>query len=152
MMEEVRQAKSAAAGHQAQLEETERKAFHLERQLKERGAECRELASLRKELEDVRTLAQSQEQRMNQSHREAQQSQADLASLEAILALLHLREVEENIYIFIYTYTVTLSFSYVTWFCQFSHKVIVTSSVYLFAQIWFWSHNNSPKQVITDLA
>lgn len=98
LKEEVRLAKSASAGLQTQLEEAGRKALHLEQQLMEKGAEFRELASLRKELEDLRTLTQSQEQRVAQSHREAQQSHAELASLEAILALLHLREVERNIY------------------------------------------------------
>lgn len=97
LKEEGRQAKSAAAGLQAQLEEAGEKALHLERQLMERGAEFRELASLRKELESLQTVTQSQEQRAAQSHREAQQSQAELASLEAILALLHLREVDRNI-------------------------------------------------------
>ncbi|XP_044076253.1 coiled-coil domain-containing protein 18 isoform X2 [Siniperca chuatsi] len=92
LKEEVRQAKSAASGLQAQLEEAGRKALHLDRQLMERGVECRELVSLRKELEDLQTLTQSQEQRVAQSHRETQQSQAELASLEALLALLHLRE------------------------------------------------------------
>ncbi|XP_075954725.1 coiled-coil domain-containing protein 18 isoform X1 [Anarhichas minor] len=92
LKEEGRQVKSAAAGLQTQLEEAGQKVLHLERQLIERGAEFRELASLRKELEKLRTLTQSQEQRDAQSHREAQQSQAELAGLEAILSLLHLRE------------------------------------------------------------
>lgn len=97
LKEEVRQAKSSAAERsdlQAQLEEAGRRASHLEQQLVERAADCRELASLRRELEDLQTLTQSQEQTVAQSHREAQRSQAELASLEAILALLHLREVE----------------------------------------------------------
>ncbi|GLD51194.1 coiled-coil domain-containing protein 18 isoform X1, partial [Lates japonicus] len=91
LKEEVRQAKCSAAecsDLQAQLEEARRRASLLEGQL----VECRELASLRRELEDLRTLTQSQEQRVAQSHREAQQSQTELSSLEAILALLHLRE------------------------------------------------------------
>lgn len=99
LKEEVRQAKCSAAERsdlQAQLEEARRQASLLEGQLVERGVECRELASLRRELEDLRTLTQSQEQRVAQSHREAQQSQAELSSLEAILALLHLREVDEH--------------------------------------------------------
>lgn len=90
----MRQSKSAAAGLQAQLEETKQKALHLEQQITERGAEGRELASLHKELGELRTLTQGQEQRMTQSNIEAQQSRAELDSLEAILALLHLREVE----------------------------------------------------------
>ncbi|XP_068458861.1 coiled-coil domain-containing protein 18 [Clinocottus analis] len=92
LKEEGRQVKSAAAGLQAQLEDAGQKVLHLERQLMERGAEIREQASLRKELENLHTLTESQEQRVAQSHREAQQSQAELASLDAILSLLHLRE------------------------------------------------------------
>ena len=94
LREEVTQSKSAAAGLQSQLEETKQRALHLEQQITERGAEGRELASVRKELGELRTLTQGQEQRMAQSYREAQQSRAELDSLEAILALLHLREVE----------------------------------------------------------
>ncbi|XP_053185559.1 coiled-coil domain-containing protein 18 [Scomber japonicus] len=95
LKEEVKQTKSSAAEHsalQAKLEEAGRRASYLEQQLVERAAECREMASVRRELEDLRTLSQSQEQRVAQSHREAQQSQAELASLEGTLALLHLRE------------------------------------------------------------
>ncbi|XP_022610747.1 coiled-coil domain-containing protein 18 [Seriola dumerili] len=95
LKEEVKQAKCSAAESsdlQAQLEEARQRASLLERQLVERGAECRELASLRRELEDLRTVTQSQEQKVAQSHREAQQSQAELSSLENILALLHLQE------------------------------------------------------------
>ncbi|KAF3858777.1 hypothetical protein F7725_011978 [Dissostichus mawsoni] len=103
LTEEARQARSAAAGLQAQLEEAGRKALHLERQLTERGAEFRELASLRTDLENLRTLTQRQEQSLVQSQREAQQSQreaqqreAELAGLEATLTLLHLREVQKS--------------------------------------------------------
>ncbi len=113
LKEEVRQAKSAAAGLQDQLEEAGQKALHLERQRLEQGAECRKLAFLHKELEDLRTLNQSQEQRVAQSHREAQQSQTELTSLEAILALLHLREVEKNIH----TRSHCCLCFHVTWFC-----------------------------------
>lgn len=81
---------------QAQLEEAGQRASHLGRQLMEREAECREMASLRRELENLHVLTQSQERRVAQSLREAQQSQVELASLEAILALLHLREVERH--------------------------------------------------------
>ncbi|KAM6989144.1 coiled-coil domain-containing protein 18 [Tautogolabrus adspersus] len=92
LQEGVMQAESVAAGFKAQLEEAGRKALYLEGRLKEQGAECRELASLRKQLEELQTLTQSQEHRVAQSHREAQQSHAELASLEAALTLLHLRE------------------------------------------------------------
>uniref|UniRef100_A0A8D3A116 Coiled-coil domain containing 18 n=1 Tax=Scophthalmus maximus TaxID=52904 RepID=A0A8D3A116_SCOMX len=91
LREEVREAKCLAAERsdlQTQLEEARRRASLLERQF----AESRESASLRRELEDLRTLTLNQEQRVAQSHREAQQSQAELSSLEATLALLHLRE------------------------------------------------------------
>ncbi|KAM8849404.1 coiled-coil domain-containing protein 18 isoform 2-T5 [Spinachia spinachia] len=81
-----------AAGLQAQLEEAGQKVVHFEQQLMERGAEFREVASLRKELENLHVLTRSQDQKVSQSQGEAQQSQAELASLEAILSLLHLRE------------------------------------------------------------
>lgn len=148
LKEEVRQAKSAATGLRAQMEETEQKALLLERQLKEQGAKCREL-------EDQRTLTQSQEQRVAQSHREAQQSQAELASLEAILALLHLREVESNIYL----HTITLLFVLPCHIFVKSLTVFdlrdVTLSLYLFAQTLFLNHSKCSKQVaifITDHA
>lgn len=94
--EELRQARCLATEHsdlQAQLEETKQQASRLKRQLVEQEAECRELASVRRELEELRGLTQSQEQRLTQSLREAQQSRVELASLETILSLLHLREV-----------------------------------------------------------
>lgn len=93
LTEEVKQFKAAAASLQAQIEEAGHKALHLERQLMERGAECRDVASLRRELEDLRAVTHSQEQKVAQSQKEAQQSQTELAGLEAILSLLHLREV-----------------------------------------------------------
>ncbi|MEQ2194160.1 hypothetical protein XENOCAPTIV_024643, partial [Xenoophorus captivus] len=91
--EEIRQTKAAAAHLQAQLDQVGRKASQLEQQLSERGAECREMASLCREVEELRTLTRSQEQKVAQSHREAEQSQAELASMEAILTLLHQQEV-----------------------------------------------------------
>uniref|UniRef100_A0A3Q4M603 Coiled-coil domain containing 18 n=1 Tax=Neolamprologus brichardi TaxID=32507 RepID=A0A3Q4M603_NEOBR len=96
LTEEVKQFKTAAASLQAQIEEAGHKASHLERQLMERGAECRDVASLRRELEDLRAVTHSQEQKVAQSQKEAQQSQTELAGLEAILALLHLREAGEG--------------------------------------------------------
>ncbi|XP_058484472.1 coiled-coil domain-containing protein 18 isoform X2 [Solea solea] len=88
LREEVREAKCLAAEHsdlQNQLKESRKQVLLLERQLEEHRAECREQASLRRELENLRSLTQSQDQRVGQS-------QAELSSLEAILALLHLRE------------------------------------------------------------
>lgn len=96
--EEVRQSKSAAAGLLAQMKEMEQKAVDAERQLKEQGAKCRELSCLRNKLEELQSMTQSQEQIVAQSRKEAQQSQAELASLEAILTLLHLREVESLLF------------------------------------------------------
>ncbi|TNN69827.1 Cytoskeletal protein Sojo [Liparis tanakae] len=92
LKEEGRQVQSVAAGLQAQLEDARHKVSHLERQHMERDTESRELGSLRKELENLRTVTQNQEQQAAQSHREAQQSREELASLEAVLSLLHLRE------------------------------------------------------------
>lgn len=99
LKDELRQTKCLAAERsdlKAQLGEAGQRASHLERQLMDREAECRELASLRRELENLQVLTQSQEQKVAQSLREAQQTQVELASLEAILALLHLREVERH--------------------------------------------------------
>ncbi|XP_061550593.1 coiled-coil domain-containing protein 18 isoform X1 [Phycodurus eques] len=95
LKEEARLAKNSAAEHsdlKAQLEDAGRRSSDLRRQLTDRNAECRELDSLRKQLEDLHTLTKNQELCLAQSHRAAQQSQGETASLEAILSLLHLRE------------------------------------------------------------
>lgn len=88
-MEELQQAKSS-------LVDLEKRNLLMEGQLKEQAAKCREVASLRRQLEDQRVLTQSHEQTAAQSHRQCQQSQAELESLQAILSLLHLREVRKN--------------------------------------------------------
>lgn len=93
---EVKQANAASTGLQAQMKEMEQKVSALEQRLKDHGAKCRELASLRNRVDELQSLTQSQEQSLAQSQREVQQNQAELASLEAILALLHLREVEKT--------------------------------------------------------
>ncbi|XP_008431594.1 coiled-coil domain-containing protein 18 [Poecilia reticulata] len=85
LQEELRQGGAAAALLQAQLEQAARRASQLEQQLSERGAECKEAASLRREVEELRTLTRDQEQK-------ATQTQAELSALEAVLALLHLQE------------------------------------------------------------
>lgn len=95
-MEELQQAKFAATGLGAQLVDMEKQNLLLEAQLKEQGAKCREVVSLRRQLEDQRALTQSHEQTTAQRHRECQQSQAELESLQAILSLLHLREVRRK--------------------------------------------------------
>lgn len=96
-MEELQQAKSSATSLQAQLVDLEKRNLLLEGQLKEQVAKCREVASLRRQLEDQRALTHSHEQTAAQSHRQCQQSQAELESLQAILSLLHLREVRKEI-------------------------------------------------------
>ncbi|KAJ8011364.1 hypothetical protein DPEC_G00057380 [Dallia pectoralis] len=74
------------------LEEAAQRTSRLEMELGERAFASRDLAALRRETEELRALTQSQEQRLAQCHREAQQRQAEMTSLESILALLHLRE------------------------------------------------------------
>lgn len=97
VMEELQQVKSSATGLEAQLVDLEKQNLLLEVQLKEQTAKCGEVASLRRQLEDQRTLTQSHEHMAAQSHRQCQQSQAELESLQAILSLLHLREVGKKI-------------------------------------------------------
>lgn len=75
------------------MKEMEQKVSDLEQRLKDHGAKCRELASLRNRVDELQSFTQSQEQTVAQSQREAQHKQTELDSLEAILALLHLREV-----------------------------------------------------------
>lgn len=81
------------------MKEMEQKVSDLEQRLKDHGAKCRELASLRNRVDELQSLTKSQEQSMAQSQREAQQNQAELASLEAVLALLHLQEVERKCFL-----------------------------------------------------
>lgn len=96
---EVRQANAASTGFQAQIKEMEQNVSDLEKRLKEHGAKCKEMASLRTRVDELQSLTRSQQQNVAQSQREAQQNQAELASLEAILALLHLREVRSVSYL-----------------------------------------------------
>lgn len=76
------------------MREMDEKVSDLEQRLKDHGAKCRELSSFRNRVEELQSLTKAQEQSVAQSQRESQQNQTELASLEAILALLHLREVE----------------------------------------------------------
>ena len=123
----MRQAKATAADLQAQAKETGQKASHLERQLVERGEECREMASLHRNLEELRTQTHRQEQRVTQSHREAQQSQSELASLEAILDLLHLREVETYTHVL----SITLSFMFsMSWNAVHFYSVFMLNNLF----------------------
>ncbi|XP_077581432.1 coiled-coil domain-containing protein 18 [Stigmatopora nigra] len=95
LKEDVKQRKMAASENsdlRAQLEDAGRRSADLCRQLTERGEECRELVSLRRQMEDLRALTKNQELCLDQSRKTALQCQSETASLEAILALLHLRE------------------------------------------------------------
>lgn len=88
----MREAKSLAAGHsdlQTQLEQSREQVSVLEQQLEDCGTKCRQVAPLRKELEKLRNMTQSQEQK-------AARNQAELSSLETIVGLLHLREVKSH--------------------------------------------------------
>ncbi|XP_071011242.1 coiled-coil domain-containing protein 18-like [Oncorhynchus clarkii lewisi] len=76
----------------SRLEEASVQAVELKRRLSDREIVEKDIEVLRKECRDLRHLTTSQEQRLEHCQREAQQSQAEQASLEAILSLLHLRE------------------------------------------------------------
>ncbi|XP_031641622.1 coiled-coil domain-containing protein 18 [Oncorhynchus kisutch] len=76
----------------SRLEEASVRAVELKRRLSDREIVEKDIEVLRKECRDLRHLTTSQEQRLEHCQREAQQSQAEQASLEAILSLLHLRE------------------------------------------------------------
>ncbi|XP_071202064.1 coiled-coil domain-containing protein 18-like isoform X1 [Salvelinus alpinus] len=76
----------------SRLEEASVQAVELKRRLSDREIVEKDIEVLRKECGDLRHLTTSQEQRLEHCQREAQQSQAEQASLEAILSLLHLRE------------------------------------------------------------
>ena len=65
----------------------------LEDRLVKKEAEVREMEAVRRESADLRVLATSLEQRLGQCQKETQQSCTQLANLEAILDLLHLRKV-----------------------------------------------------------
>ena len=103
LREEVLQARALSSdrsGLQALLEQAGRRSSQLERELGERERELGEQAAqaserprLLRELEEVRGARHALEQRLAQCLQDGQQSQAELAGLEAILALLHLREV-----------------------------------------------------------
>ena len=100
---EVQQARalsSERSGLQALLDQAGRRTSQLERelgererQLGERAAQASERPRLLRELEEARGARHALEQRLAQGVQDAQQSQAELAGLGAILALLHLREV-----------------------------------------------------------
>jgi len=91
LREEVRQARSLASDRsdlQARLDEAGRRACQLEREAGERASQATD-----RHREEARGALRGLEQRLAGALRDAQQSQAELAALEATLGLLHLREV-----------------------------------------------------------
>ncbi|CAL8346074.1 unnamed protein product [Merluccius merluccius] len=99
LREEVRQARSLSSDRsdlQARLDEAGRRTSLLERELGERAAQATERLCLLRELDELRGTRHGLEQRLAEGLRDARQSQAELASLEAVLALLHLREGPEG--------------------------------------------------------
>ncbi|XP_023672400.2 coiled-coil domain-containing protein 18 isoform X4 [Paramormyrops kingsleyae] len=71
----------------------EREAEEARRQLQEREAGAvRQVEALRRENAELRSASSQQEQRLAECRREAEESRAELAGLEAILGLLHLQE------------------------------------------------------------
>lgn len=81
---------------QSQVQQLSDQLKPLERELAEKEAQLQEVAGLKRENEDLRLLTACQEQRVAQAHREREQDRAELASLESVLDLLHLREVLEH--------------------------------------------------------
>ncbi|KAJ8406323.1 hypothetical protein AAFF_G00305540 [Aldrovandia affinis] len=75
-----------------QLKEDSGKVSRLERELAESKDAAQEAELRRRENGELRSFASSQEQRLAHCLQEAEQSRAELASLEAILNTLHLRE------------------------------------------------------------
>lgn len=72
----------------------EREAEEARKQLQEREAGMvRQVETLRRENAELRSASSRQEQRLAECQREAEESRAELAGLEAILGLLHLQEV-----------------------------------------------------------
>lgn len=65
----------------------------LQRELEQKETQLQEVEGLRREREDLRLLTACQEQRLTQTHRDVEQARAELASLENVLDMLHLREV-----------------------------------------------------------
>lgn len=90
----------------SRLEEASIQAVELKRRLSDREIVEKDIEVLRKECGDLRHLTTSQEQRLEHCQREAQQSQAEQASLEAILSLLYLREVSLAPYSLLYSQTI----------------------------------------------
>lgn len=93
LQQQLKQAEAGAADLRLQLEEATQKVLKLEQQLTEQRAARSEVTSLHRELQELRAASCSQQQKLAQSCAEAEQSRAELASLEVALSLLHLKEV-----------------------------------------------------------
>ncbi|KAK3513397.1 hypothetical protein QTP70_014223 [Hemibagrus guttatus] len=77
---------------QAQIQQASEQLDRLQRELKQKEMQLEEVEGLRREREDLRLLTACQEQRLTQTHRDMEQTRAELASLEKVLDMLHLRE------------------------------------------------------------
>ena len=77
-----------------QVKEASSKSGLLERRLSETEVAKKDLEELRTENRGLQKLNHSQENLLEQSQREVQQTKAELAGLEAIICSLHLREVK----------------------------------------------------------
>ncbi|XP_026802124.3 coiled-coil domain-containing protein 18 isoform X2 [Pangasianodon hypophthalmus] len=77
---------------QGRVQQASEQLSRLQRELEQKEKLLEEVEGLRREREDLRLLTACQEQRLTQTHRDMEQARAELASLENILDLLHLRE------------------------------------------------------------
>nr|XP_015210645.1 PREDICTED: coiled-coil domain-containing protein 18 [Lepisosteus oculatus] len=82
---------------QSLLEESRQQILKLEGELAGREPVLRERESLRRENGDLRALSDCQSQRLAQCQRELEESQAELTSLESILAQLQFKEDEDGV-------------------------------------------------------
>ncbi|XP_069049992.1 coiled-coil domain-containing protein 18 isoform X2 [Lepisosteus oculatus] len=82
---------------QSLLEESRQQILKLEGELAGREPALRERESLRRENGDLRALSDCQSQRLAQCQRELEESQAELTSLESILAQLQFKEDEDGV-------------------------------------------------------
>lgn len=78
---------------QGRVQEASEQLGRLQREMEQKETLLKEAEGLRREREDLRLLTACQEQRLTQTHRDMEQARAELASLENVLDLLHLREV-----------------------------------------------------------
>ncbi|XP_060762488.1 coiled-coil domain-containing protein 18 isoform X2 [Neoarius graeffei] len=77
---------------QGRVQEASEQLGRLQREMEQKETLLKEAEGLRREREDLRLLTACQEQRLTQTHRDMEQARAELASLENVLDLLHLRE------------------------------------------------------------